>query len=181
MMKLTSSAFEHDSPIPSRCSGQGGDCSPDLQWRNLPSGTRSVAIVCRDVNAHLQPHRDLSLVHWLIYNLSPALEGLPEGIPSDEVLTQPVSAAQGTNDFGKTGYRGPIPPVEDREHRYQFMLYALDLAPEFPSGLVFRDFEERIEGHVLGTASLEGTYKRFEDRADFAHIPKDAPSPELGL
>lgn len=180
-MKFESSAFRHESAIPERCSGQGQEVSPALEWHGLPKGTKSIAIVCQDLDARIQPHWDSTLVHWLVYNIPASVNSLPEALPAQEVLTEPVRATQGTNGFGKIGYTGMIPPVEDEEHHYRFCLYALDAELDLPPGLMYRDLEDRMEGHILEIGKIDGTYKRVEDRSCYEDIPRDAPSPELGL
>lgn len=67
--------------------------------------------------------------------------------------------AEGRNDFGAPGYRGPCPPP-GKPHRYVFALYALDAEPELTASDRRLSFDKAIEGHVLATARLIGTYRR---------------------
>jgi len=84
----------------------------------------------------------------------------------------PAGARQGLNDYGSWfagdadmggdyyGYDGPAPPWNDeRVHRYHFQLYATDLE-RCPVDGDFTTAEvlAAIAGHVLGEASLTGTY-----------------------
>jgi phosphatidylethanolamine-binding protein (PEBP) family uncharacterized protein len=39
-LSLTSPDFEHGQPIPRRCSCEGDDISPALEWAGLPEGCR---------------------------------------------------------------------------------------------------------------------------------------------
>lgn len=58
------------------------------------------------------------------------------------------------------GYDGPCPPWNDeRIHHYLFTLYALDVpALEISDTLDGRAVRKALEGHVLATATLTGTY-----------------------
>ena len=68
-------------------------------------------------------------VHWVVYNMPPNTKTLPEnagkaGLPQGTLL--------GVNDFKKTGYGGPCPPVG--RHRYFHKLYALDITLDLRGG-----------------------------------------------
>ena len=87
--------------------------------------------------------------HWLAWGL--VLEGaLAEG---------EAAPAAGRNDFGASGYRGPCPPP-GKAHRYVFALYALDAEPELGPGDRRLSFDKAVDGHVLATAQLIGSYER---------------------
>ncbi len=143
---LESSAFDNARAIPSRQSCEGEDVSPPLRWMNVPEGTRSLALVVDDPDAP-----GGVFTHWLAWGLDPAAGGLGEGEPAP---------AEGRNDFGTTGYRGPCPPPGHGRHRYVFRLYALDTELELGAGAAKAELEQAIEGHVLTTAELVGTYER---------------------
>jgi Raf kinase inhibitor-like YbhB/YbcL family protein len=143
---LESGAFEHAQPIPSCHSCEGEDVSPPLQWTNVPEGTRSLALVVDDPDA---PGRVFT--HWIAFGLDPSAEGLSEG---------QRAPSEGRNDFGTTGYSGPCPPPGHGRHRYVFRLYALDSDLELDAGATKAELEQAIEGHVLTTAELVGTYER---------------------
>src|SRR5690242_5363357 len=44
-LKLSSPAFKHHSPIPSRHAGDGDDVAPALEWSGAPDGTEAFAVV----------------------------------------------------------------------------------------------------------------------------------------
>lgn len=143
---LETSAFDNAQAIPSRYTCEGGDVSPPIRWRNVPEGTRSFALVVDDPDA---PRGVFT--HWIGWGLDPAAGGLGEGEPAPN---------EGQNDFGTTGYRGPCPPPGHGRHRYVFRLYALDAELELGAGAAKAELEQAIEGHVLITAELVGTYER---------------------
>ena len=143
-MRLTSSAFADGEPIPAKHTCDGDDVSPALVWADPPEGTVSLALCLDDPDAGRYP-----FTHWLAWNLPP--EGtLGEG---------EAAPAEGRNDFGAPGYRGPCPPP-GKPHRYVFALYALDAEPELGPSDRRLSFDKAIDGHVLATSQLTGTYRR---------------------
>jgi Raf kinase inhibitor-like YbhB/YbcL family protein len=63
----------------------------------------------------------------------------------------------GRNDFKKTGYGGPCPPIG--RHRYFHKLYALDITLDL-KGAPKSQVERAMQGHVLANAELIGTYQK---------------------
>lgn len=145
-MELQSAAFAPDEQIPPRYTCDGDDVSPPLAWTEPPSGTRSLALCVDDPDAGRYP-----FTHWLAWALPPSAGALAEG---------EAPAHEGRNDFGAPGYRGPCPP-SGKPHRYVFRLLALDHEPELADGVDRRrSFDAAVDGHVLATAELVGTYAR---------------------
>ena len=143
---LTSTAFDDGAPIPARHTCDGEDVSPPLSWSEVPDGARSLALIVDDPDAPSG-----TFLHWLAWGVDPAAGGLTEG---------EAPAAEGTGGFGTTGYRGPCPPPGHGAHRYFFRLLALDAEPQIAPGSGRDELEGAVEGHVLGTAELVGTYER---------------------
>src|SRR6516164_8752198 len=63
----------------------------------------------------------------------------------------------GPNDFKKTEYGGPCPPIG--RHRYFHKLYALDITLDL-RGATKSQIERAMQGHVLANAELIGTYQK---------------------
>lgn len=154
-MKLTSSAFHHQGPIDRRYTCDGRDVSPPLSWTDLPSGTKSLALIVDDPDAPDPAAPKMTWVHWVLYNLPPATSGLAEGVSPGEL---PPETRQGLNDWHRTGYGGPCPPIGT--HRYFFKLYALDVVLPDLNKPTKAQLEKAMQGHVLAQADLVGTYKR---------------------
>jgi Raf kinase inhibitor-like YbhB/YbcL family protein len=157
-MDVHSSAFEDGGRIPKRYSGEGEDVSPALEWGEVPSGTKELALVCDAPDAPSpQPW-----VHWVIYKLAAELRGLPEGIVRKERLEEPAGAVQGKNSWrsDNVGYRGPMPPPGHGVHHYHFKLYALDAALGLAPGATKEELLRAMDGHVLGRGEVVGTYER---------------------
>ena len=158
-MKIQSEAFAEGQPVPKVHTGDGRDTSPPLGWERVPEATAELALICDDPDA---PTAE-PWVHWVIYRIAADVRGLPEGVPPDSQLAEPISALQGLNSWpsGQTiGYRGPAPPPGHGVHHYHFKLYALDAALEVGPGLDKKALLDAITGHVLGQCELVGTYQR---------------------
>lgn len=150
-MALASTAFEEGKLIPAKYSGYGENVSPDLSWNEVPGGTKSFALICRDPDAPAG-----TFYHWVVFNIPDTLRRLPEGLGHGPSL--PFGGSQGTNSFRKVGYDGPKPP--SGTHRYYFDLYALDGVLELDRTTTAGRLLEAMKGHVLAQGSLMGAYKR---------------------
>lgn len=153
---LTSTAFEPGTRIPPRHTGDGEDQSPPLAWSEPPPGTRGFALVVDDPDA---PTKE-PWVHWLLYRIPAGTTTLREGIPTTRTPTIPSGCIQGLNSWRTVGYRGPAPPAGHGLHRYHFKLYALDAPLRLDPGLDKPGLLAAIEGHVLASVELVGTYSR---------------------
>jgi Raf kinase inhibitor-like YbhB/YbcL family protein len=154
-LALTSPAFSHEGAIPKLYTCQGKDISPALAWSGLPKGTRSIALIVDDPDAPDPKAPNMTWVHWVLYNIPPTANVLEEAVAPDAL---PAGTLQGKNDWKRTGYGGPCPPIG--RHRYFHKLYALDvLLPDLKSPTKAQ-LEKAMAGHVLGEAVLMGTYKK---------------------
>ena len=152
---LASSAFEDGGPIPARYTCDGGDIAPPLHWKGVPAGARSLVLIVDDPDAPDPTAVQMTWVHWVLYNIPPATTALPESGAGADV---PFAAGSGLNDWHRTGYGGPCPPLG--RHRYFFKLYALDTTLEFSSKPTKADVMAAMEKHVLGRAWMMGTYRK---------------------
>jgi len=155
MFKLSSPAFVEGGEIPERYTCEGDDISPSLSWSGVPEGTRSLVLIVDDPDAPDPQAPRMTWVHWLVYNLPPAEGGLPEGVTPDAL---PAGGKLGVNDFRRTRYGGPCPPIG--RHRYFFKLYALDTELPDLGEPAKPDLLRAMEGHVLGQTQLMGTYRK---------------------
>ncbi len=149
-MQVTSSAFETGGAIPKAHTGEGADTSPALAWNNAPEGTQAFAVVCHDPDAPLVKADSYGFVHWVLYNIPGSVTSLQEG--SGEYTA-------GKNDFGNSGYGGPMPPAGHGRHHYFFWVFALDKELTLEPGLTMLELFARIEPHVLGMNRIVGTYQ----------------------
>jgi len=153
--QLTSTSFGNGQPIPARHTSDGEDASPPLAWTDPPPGTKSFALVVHDPDAPdpRAPKRDW--VHWVLCDLPASARSLPAGARARDL---PPGTREGRNDWGETGWRGPSPPVG--RHRYFFELRALDCTLPDLGKTTRHDVEAAMKGHVLGSATLMGTYAK---------------------
>ena len=150
-LTITSTAFAAGKPIPADYSCDGKGISPPLAWSGAPAGTQAFALIMDDPDAPSGTY-----VHWVIYNVPAASQGLSEGIPGDAKLVD--GTLQGSNSSRRTGYAGPCPP--SGTHRYFIKLYALDTNLELASGASKEQLLKAMQGHVLAQGDLMGTYSR---------------------
>ena len=155
MLSLTSSAFAAGQAIPKKYTCEGGDLSPPLAWSGVPANAKSLALIVDDPDAPDPKAPQRVWVHWVVYNLAPATTALAEGASGENV---PVGAVEGTNDWGRSGYGGPCPPIG--RHRYFFKLYALDAMLPAGKPLTKHELEAAMQGHIVAQAELMGTYQK---------------------
>ncbi|HKW80300.1 MAG TPA: YbhB/YbcL family Raf kinase inhibitor-like protein [Casimicrobiaceae bacterium] len=154
-LSITSPAFADQGEIPTQFTCQGKDISPALAWTGIPAGTRSIALIVDDPDAPDPAAPKMTWVHWVLYDIPPSSSGLPEAVQPGAL---PAGTREGTNDWKRTGYGGPCPPIG--RHRYFFKLYALDAPlPELkrPDKAAL---EKAMRGHVLAQGTLLGTYQK---------------------
>lgn len=154
-MRITSAAFRHEGPIPRRYTCEGDDVSPPLAWSGFPAGTRTLALIVSDPDAPDPTAPKMTWVHWVLYDIPAQAAGLSEDVSADGL---PQGTRQGLNDWARTGWGGPCPPVG--RHRYWFELHALDTALGDLGPVTKARLERALEGHVLGRAVLVGTYQK---------------------
>lgn len=143
---LTSPAFRDGDPIPREYGYEERNVNPPLRIENVPEEAESLALIVDDPDAKEPAGKVWD--HWLVWNVDPGIERIPEAWEPD--------ALEGRNDFGEVGYGGPNPP--DREHTYEFTLYALDDTLELSSSATKGDLTEAMSGHIVAQSQLTGTY-----------------------
>jgi Raf kinase inhibitor-like YbhB/YbcL family protein len=153
-MTLNSPAFKQNGHIPAKYTCEGEDVSPPLAWEGVPNGAKSLVLIIDDPDAPDPKAPKMVWVHWVVYNIPAETSVLPEnadkaGLPQGTLL--------GLNDFKKTGYGGPCPPIG--RHRYFHKLYALDITLDL-KGATKSQMERAMQGHVLANAELIGTYQK---------------------
>lgn len=162
-------AFELTSPDPDVKTGKpmtkaqeykgfgcnGENLSPALEWKNVPAGTKSLAVTVFDPDAPTGS----GWWHWVVYDIPATATGLPGGAVAKEAL--PAGAKQGRNDYGERNFGGACPPVGDRPHHYIFTVHALKVdrlnVPDDASPALIGF---NIQSNRLGLAKLTTTYSR---------------------
>lgn len=143
VLKVTSPAFGDRCEIPVKFTSDGVNISPPLRIKKIPSGTTHLAIIMDEMESAASRH-----IHWLVWNIR-----LTHHINEHYILD-----AQGVNDFGGISYAGPS--VSKGLHHYHIRVYALDQRLELAPGANYQELKQAMEGHVLGTGTLTGYYKK---------------------
>ena len=144
-IKVTSSAFHEGGNIPSKFTCDVSDTSPPLQIAGIPSNAKTLVLIADDPDAP-----GGLFTHWLVWNIPPQTTLIAEG--------SAPKGAQGANDFGKSGYRGPCPP--SGTHRYSFKIFALDRELGLRFGAKRSEVDAAMKGHVIAQGELIGRYAR---------------------
>jgi len=117
--------------------------------------------------------------HWLLLDIPAATREIAAGSHSEGVVARgrpgpaaPGGLRHGINDYTAWfagdaamqgdyyGYDGPCPPWNDALlHHYVFTVYAIDLAAlKVEGALSGANVRAALQGHVLASASITGTY-----------------------
>jgi Raf kinase inhibitor-like YbhB/YbcL family protein len=143
MLAVTSPDFKNNALIPERFTCEGQNTSPALQIKNIPDGTKTLAIVLFDPDASTD-----GFVHWVLWNLP----------PSGNIAENIADGSKGFNGKGEAGYTGPCPP--SGIHHYQFTVYALDTEFPLPATTGKKELEAAMNGHILAQGMLTGLYQK---------------------
>lgn len=154
-LTLRSTSFQHNGLIPPRHTCDGDDLSPPLAWTGVPANAQSLVLIVDDPDAPDPKAPQRTWVHWVLYNLPPLVHGLPQGVAPTSL---PSGTLPGMNDWQRTGYGGPCPPIG--QHRYFHKLFALDVRLPDLSTPGKAALEQAMQGHVLAQAALIGLYQR---------------------
>lgn len=154
-LSLSSTAFSAGGEIPRVHTCEGQDTAPPLSWTGVPPGTRSLALIVDDPDAPDPRAPQRVWVHWVLLDLPPDATSLPAAVAARSL---PAGAREGVNDWRRTGYGGPCPPIG--RHRYFFKLYALDTALPGLATPTKALLEAAMKGHVLAETELMGTYQK---------------------
>jgi len=151
-MNLTSSAFESGKVIPEKYTCDGENISPPLTISDIPPGVKSLALIMYDPDVPAEIQQKMGITewnHWVVFNMSPN---------NTEILEQGKPGINGHNTSGKPDYEGPCPP--DKQHRYFFKLYALDIELDLQEGCNRTDVEIAMKEHIKSECELIGVYNR---------------------
>ncbi len=132
----------------------GDNVSPELSWRNVPEGTKSLTLLMFDPEGRAPS----GVSHWVAYGIAPTVTGFAEG----ETSKDSDKYVGGKSLMGVGHYSGPCTPPNAAPHHYTFVLIATDFEPkEWPSGLTRDEVIAKFgppPAHVKGTAGLVGLF-----------------------
>mgnify|MGYP001552011178 CR=1 FL=1 len=154
-MILISQVFTNGSEINAKYTCEGANVSPPLSWEGVPELAKSLVLIVDDPDAPDPAAPKMTWVHWVLYNIPVHATGLKEAVSNDEL---PIGTLQGINDWKRTGYGGPCPPIG--KHRYFHKLYALNkMLPDLINPTKAQ-LEQEMAGHIIASAELVGTYQK---------------------
>jgi Raf kinase inhibitor-like YbhB/YbcL family protein len=154
-LSLVSANFDAGGSIPAVHTCEGTDTAPSLSWSGAPPGTKSFALIVDDPDAPDPAAPKMTWVHWVLYNIPVSAANISSSVRGTEL---PPGTRTGVNDWKKSGYGGPCPPVG--RHRYVHKLYALDVVLPDLGHPTKAELEKAMNGHVLGQAQLIGNYQK---------------------
>ncbi len=142
---VTSDAFGDGEPIPLGYSCDGTNTSPPLQWTNVPSAAKALALVVSDPDAP-----GGTFYHWIVTDIPASTSGVDAGTTPEGVVAQ--------NSAGDPAYLGPCPP--SGTHHYRFTLYALSQPIALDQGTGAEDALAAITADAASGGTLVGTFTR---------------------
>ena len=154
-MKITSTAFEDGGEIPSLYTCEGKDISPPLSWTDVPADAKSLVLIVEDPDAPDPKSPKMVWIHWILYNIDPKSDGLPENVKS---FLFPAGTEPGTTSWDKLQYGGPCPPIG--RHRYFHKLYALDKVLPSLEDSTIEMVKNAMKDHIIAEAVIMGTYEK---------------------
>ncbi len=149
---VVTTSFSKGSRVPSKYTCVGEDISPPVKIGNIPMNARSLAVIMVDPDAPRGP-----FIHWVLYNLRPEINEVPENIP--KVVKVDNLGYQAINDFRRVGYGGPCPPPGST-HRYVIIVVALSTAPSIKAPITGEEFLSIIKGKVIAYGFTYGVFSR---------------------
>jgi len=154
-MKLTSPVFEENGSIPAQYTCDGDRAlSPPLYITDVPENAQSLVLIMDDPDVPAEVMPEKLFTHWVLFDIPPDTEGIPEGMQAGHLCM---------NTVGDASYTGPCPPpnYDPSEHRYFFKLFALDTMLNLPAGSSREHVEDAMDGHVIERIELVGRYSRI--------------------
>lgn len=149
-MKISSPVFKHKEQIPSHYTCDGANINPPLVISEVPAPAKSLVLIMDDPDVPTFIRADGLWVHWLVWNIDPHTTLIKENSSDFGVV--------GPNTRNVNAYGGPCPP--DREHRYFFKLYALDIILDLANSADKNQLEQAMSGHVIEQSEIIGLYQR---------------------
>jgi Raf kinase inhibitor-like YbhB/YbcL family protein len=166
-IKIRSSAFGAETPIPIKYTADGSGLSPPLEWSSAPEDARSIVIIVEDADSPTpQP-----LVHAIIVNLEAEDTHIPEGALNSPDH-QGVGLQAGRNSYLMQAWLPPDPPPGHGTHRYVFQVFALRSGADFSATPGRHEVIEAIASRAVAGGYLIGTYERAQ------RVPLDSPYQE---
>ncbi len=156
-LEVRSPDFDDGGALPdwARAHDAGGqNLSPGLRWLGAPEGTASFVVRVFDPDAPTMS----GFWHWAVYDLPAATDHLPRGAGTPTSGLLPPGAVTVANELRGEEYTGAAPPSGHGEHRYFFVVSALDVPHlELPGGITPAVLGFVLREHELARGVTVGT------------------------
>lgn len=130
---------KHAGNIPTNPNCVGQNVAPPLAWKNVPAGTKSLAIVMFDPEGR----GGSGVWHWVAYGIDPKLGGFAE----NEINKPSPKFTGGKSTQDLAYYMGPCAGPSTGWHHYTFTAIATDYEPgALPAGLTGPEVLQRMTG-----------------------------------
>jgi Raf kinase inhibitor-like YbhB/YbcL family protein len=127
----------HAGNIASNPNCVGQNVAPALAWKNVPPGTKSLAIVMFDPEGR----GGSGVYHWVAYGIDPALGGFAE----NEINKPSPKFTGGKSTQDLAYYMGPCAGPNTGWHHYTYTAIASDYEPgALPAGLTGPELLQRM-------------------------------------
>jgi Raf kinase inhibitor-like YbhB/YbcL family protein len=154
---VTSTDVTDGRPLSDDHAFAGGNKSPQLSWSGFPAETKGFVVTCFDPDAPIVS----GFWHWVLVNLPATVTELPTNAGATERLEN--GGFHVRSDFGTKAFGGAAPPAGDQNHRYYFVVHAIDIealdvdADASPAYVGFN-----LAFHTLARAIITPTYQVAE-------------------
>lgn len=157
--ELRSDTFAAGGRVPDETTNTpvGRSLSPHLAWSGFPPQTASFAVTCFDPDA---PGAS-GWWHWTLLDLPATITELAAGAGAlgSDLLPSTVVTLRG--DDGIAAYVGAAPPPGDVEHRYFYVVHALDVpSMGLDADVMPGAANMMLTLHTIARAVLVGTFQR---------------------
>ena len=154
---LSSATFKNNAFMPAELAREavkgGKNISPELQWKNIPAGTKSFALICIDMHPVAK-----RWIHWMVINIPATVNSLPLNA---SLAKMPAGCVELANSFGDEGWGGPQPPKGTGVHKYVIGIYALNVEKLDGKPANEKEFLQAIKGKVIAKAVISGLLKQY--------------------
>ena len=134
------------------CGPNAMKVSPAISWTGTPA--RAVTLVYAMLDLDTAPP---GAAHFIVYDIPKDATSIPAGALT---AADPKGAFVAGMNYRMEAYSGPCPPA-GAPHHYAINLWATDLAPgTLKPGMTRDQVLTALTGHVVGTATIIGTYTR---------------------
>ena len=152
---VTSTDLRDGERLPDQSAYPTGNLSPQLSWSGFPAETKGFVVTCFDPDAPIVS----GFWHWVVVGLEVGTTELVRGAGTEGDADLPKGAFHVRSDFGTRGYGGAAPPAGDGEHRYFFVVHAIDVeALEVDSSVTPAVVSFNLAFHTLARAQIVPTY-----------------------